>query len=72
MTAAQLQTLTRRQPDEQLRDRFVRARFEALAEWGISTEDAMAIADSTETDIVEAVRLLRRGCPPDLVLSILG
>ena len=72
MTAAQLQTLTPASPDEQVRNRYVRARFEALAEWGIPTEDALAIADSTDIDVVEAVGLLRHGCRPDLVLSILG
>ena len=72
MTAAQLQTLTRESPDEQVRNRFVRARFEALAEWGIPTEDALAIAESTEIDVVEAIWLLRHGCPSDLVFAILS
>ena len=72
MTAAQLQALTRPASDDGPRNRFVRARFEALAEWGIPTEDALAIADSTEVDIVEAVELLRHGCPSDLVLGILA
>ena len=43
--------------------RFVRARFEALAEWGIPTADALAIADATDVDILDAVGLLRSGCP---------
>ncbi len=72
MTEAHLQTLTHVAPDEQRRNRFVQARFEALAEWGIPTEDALAIADATELDIVEAVSLLRHGCPSDLVLGILA
>lgn len=72
MTAAQLQTLTRPASDEQLRNRFVQARFEALAEWGMPTEDALAIAASTEVDIVETVELLRHGCPSDLVVGILA
>ena len=72
MIAAQLQALTPASPDTQVRNRFVRARFEVLAEWGIPTEDALAIADSAEIDIVEAVELLRHGCPSDLVRSILG
>ena len=71
MTAAQLDTLTRPASDEQRRSRFVQARFEALAEWGIPTADALAIADATDVDIVEAVELLRHGCPSDLVLGIL-
>jgi len=71
MAAAQLQTLTRRASAEQFRNRFVQARFEALAEWGIPTADALAIADVTGVDIVHAIRLLRHGCPSDLVLGIL-
>jgi hypothetical protein len=72
MTAAQLQTLAPDSPDELLRIRFVRARFEALAEWGIPTEDARAIAESVGVDVVDAIALLRHGCPSDLVLGILG
>jgi len=72
MTAAQFQPLTRPASDEQIRNRFVQARFEALAEWGIPTEDALAIAAATGVDIVEAVELLQHGCPPELVVEILG
>ncbi len=71
MAATQLQTLTRRASVEQFRNRFVQARFEALAEWGIPTVDALAIADVTDVDIVDAIGLLRHGCPSDLVLGIL-
>lgn len=71
MTAAQFQTLAPAPADELLRIRFVHARFEVLAEWGIPTDDALTIAHSTEVDVVEAVWLLRHGCPSDLVLSIL-
>jgi hypothetical protein len=72
VTAAQLDTLTRPASDERRRNRFVQARFEALAEWGIPTADALAIADATDVDILDAVELLRHGCPSDLVLGILG
>lgn len=72
MTAAQLQTLTRPSSDEQRRNRFVQARFEALAEWGIPTAHALAIADATDVDILHAVELLGHGCPSDLVLGILS
>jgi len=72
MTAAQLQTPVTARPDEQVRTRLVQARFEALAEWGIPTADALAIADVTEVDIFAAVELLRHGCPSDLVLGILA
>ena len=58
--------------DEQLlRITLVRARFEALAEWGIPLADATDIAQAVEVDIVEVVGLLGRGCPADLVLDIL-
>jgi len=72
MTAAQLETLIRPVSDDQRRSRLVQGRFDALAEWGIPTVDAFAIADATDVDIVEAVELLRHGCPSDLVLGILG
>jgi len=55
-----------------LRARLVRARFEALAEWGVPLADARAIAQDVDVDIVEVVRLVRQGCPSELVLSILA
>ena len=54
MTAAQLETLERIPPDELLRARLVRARFEALAEWGITLADARAIA----AELLAAERVL--------------
>ena len=72
MNAAQLQTLDPASADEPLRARLVRARFEALAEWGITLADARAIAEDVSVDIVEVVGLLRHGCPAPLVLPILG
>jgi len=71
MTAAQSQALERRRTPD-LRLNFVKARFEALAEWGIPSVDAMAIAEATEIDIVLAIGLLRHGCQPDLIIPILG
>ncbi len=71
MTATQLGQATRH-ADERFRMGFVRARFEALAEWDIPTGDAIAIADATDVDIVAAVRLIQHGCPSDLVLGILA
>jgi hypothetical protein len=68
-TATALATPTQ---DDILRDRLVRARFEALAEWGVPLEDARAIAEQIDVDIVEVVGLLRNGCPARLVLAILG
>ena len=67
MTAAQLETLEQVSPNG-----LLRARFEALAEWGITLADARAIATDLSVDIVEAVGLLRVGCPASLVLPILG
>jgi hypothetical protein len=58
--------------DELLGTRLVRARFEALAEWGVALADARAIAQEVSVDIIEVVALLRQGCPADLVLAILG
>ena len=72
MTAAQLETLDRVPPDDLLRAHLVRARFEALAEWGITLADARAIAADLTVDIIEAVELLRDGCPASLVLPILA
>jgi hypothetical protein len=68
-TATALATPTQ---DEILRARLVRARFEVLAEWGVPLEDARAIAQEIDVDIVEIVGLLRDGCPPGLVLRILA
>ena len=67
MTAARLETLEHVLPDE-----LLRARFEALAEWGITLADARAIATDLTVDIVDAVELLRDGCPAALVLPILA
>lgn len=66
MTAAQFQTLEPASADE-----LLRARFEALAEWGIPLADARAIARSVTVDVIEVIELLRRGCPAHLVLPIL-
>jgi hypothetical protein len=70
MNAAQLQT-NEPAAAEDLHTTLVRARFEALAEWGIPLFSAHAIAQAVTVDIVDAVGLLREGCPADLVLSIL-
>ena len=67
LTAAQFQTLGPASADE-----LLRARFEALAEWGMPLADARAIAHAVDIDVVEAVVLLRHGCPGHLVLSILS
>jgi hypothetical protein len=70
--AAMLRGVRAPDTNEQImRARLVRARFEALAEWGIPLGDASEIAQAVTVDIVEVVGLLRRGCPSDLVLEIL-
>jgi hypothetical protein len=72
MYAAQLRTLDPAPCEEPLHARLVRARFEALAEWGMSPADARAIAQAVNVDIVEVVGLLRHGCPAPMVLAILA
>ena len=67
MTAAQFELLQPASAEE-----LLRARFEALAETGCPLGDALVIASHVEVDIVDAVYLLHRGCPPDLVLPTLG
>jgi hypothetical protein len=66
MTAAQFELIGATAAEE-----LLRARFEALAEWGCPLGDALLIAARVDVDIVEAVELLRNGCPADLVLPIL-
>ena len=71
MHAAQLPLIDSALFEEPLRTRLIRARFEALAEWGLSPADARAIAEAVDVDIVEAVNLLQQGCPAPMVLPIL-
>jgi hypothetical protein len=66
MTVAELEALGPAAADE-----LLRARFEALAEWNIPLDEARAIAECVEVDIVEAVRLLEIGCPGRVVLPLL-
>lgn len=67
MTAAQFELLAPASAEE-----LLRARFEALAEWGCPLGDALVIASHVEVDIVDAVDLLLRGCPGDLVVPTLA
>jgi hypothetical protein len=67
MTAAQFELIGATEAEE-----LLRARFEALAEWGCPLGDALIIATHVEVDIVDAVSLLRHGCPARLVLPILS
>jgi hypothetical protein len=66
MTAAQFELIGSSAAEE-----LLRARFEALAEWGCPLADALIIATHVEVDIGDAVALLRHGCPPELILPIL-
>ena len=72
MHAAQLPALDPAPSEDSLRFRLVRARFEALAEWGMTPSDARAIAQAVHVDIIEVVGLLRNGCPAPMVLAILA
>ncbi len=56
---------------ESLHTTLVQARFEALAEWGMPISAARVIAQAISVDIVEAIGLLRQGCPAELVIPIL-
>jgi hypothetical protein len=67
MTAAQFELLEPASAEE-----LLRARFEALAECGCPLGDALVIASHVEVDILDAVGLIGRGCPPDLVLMSLA
>ena len=67
MTAAQFELIGATAAEE-----LLRARFEALAQWGCPLADALIIATHVEVDIVDAIALLRNGCPADLVLPILS
>jgi hypothetical protein len=66
VTAAQLQALEPASADE-----LLRARFEALAEWGLPLAEARTMAGCVGVDIVEALELLSYGCPPSVVVAIL-
>jgi hypothetical protein len=66
MTAAQFDLIGPTAAEE-----LLRARFDALAEWGCPLGEALLIATHVEVDIVDAVSLLRHGCPAELVLPIL-
>jgi hypothetical protein len=67
MTAAQFELI-----DSSEAEALLLARFEALAEWGCPLGDALIIATHVEVDIADAVALVRKGCPSDLVLPILA
>jgi hypothetical protein len=47
-------------------------RFENMTRAGVPVEDALVIASHVEIDLHDASELLRRGCPPELVVPILA
>jgi hypothetical protein len=50
---------------------LLRARFEALVEWGCPVGDAALLATFTEIHISDAISLFRSGCPADVLISML-
>ena len=53
-------------------DRVERWRTAELMRVGFAGDDAVALAARTEVDLHEAIELVRRGCPPELAVRILG
>ena len=67
MTAAQFEMLETTQAEE-----LLRARFESLTWHGFPPGNALVIASHLDVELLDAIVLLQRGCPPHLVLPILG
>jgi hypothetical protein len=67
MTAAQFEMLEATEAEE-----LLRARFESLAWHGCPPGNALVIASHTDVELLDAIVLLQRGCPPHLVLPILS
>lgn len=53
-------------------DRVERWRTTELMRVGFAGDDAVALAARLEVDLHEAIELVRRGCPPELAVRILG
>jgi hypothetical protein len=53
-------------------DRVERWRTAELMRVGFAGDDAVALAARTDVDLHEAIELVRRGCPPELAVRILG
>ena len=53
-------------------ERVERWRTAELMRVGFAGDDAVALAARTEVDLHEAIELVRRGCPPELAVRILG
>jgi hypothetical protein len=53
-------------------ERVERWRTAELMRVGLAGDDAVALAARFEVDLHEAIALVERGCPPELVVRILG
>ena len=53
-------------------ERVERWRTAELMRVGFPGDDAVALAARTDVDLHEAIQLIKRGCPPDLAVRILG
>jgi hypothetical protein len=53
-------------------ERVERWRTRELLRVGLSADDAIALAARLDVDLHEAIGLVERGCPPELVVPILG
>lgn len=51
---------------------LLEARFASLTWHGCPSSSAFLIARRLEIDLLAAITLLQRGCPPELVTPILG
>lgn len=53
-------------------DRVERWRTAELMRVGFAGDDAVVLAGRMDVDLHEAIELVRRGCPPELAVRILG
>jgi hypothetical protein len=53
-------------------ERVERWRTAELMRVGFPGDDAVALAARMDVDLHEAIELIRRGCPPELAVRILG
>jgi hypothetical protein len=53
-------------------ERVERWRTAELMRVGLAGDDAVALAARFDVDLHEATSLVQRGCPPELVVRILG
>jgi hypothetical protein len=53
-------------------ERVERWRTAELIRVGFPGDDAVALAVRTDVDLHEAIQLIKRGCPTDLAVRILG